>query len=103
MNKQQVQLVREGKTLHLYGQINFQTVNALYRLLTQELVTGTTMLDCSKVDQCDSSAISLLLASRRLALGRQISLQIHGMNEQMVSLARLYDVENVLQSGKVAN
>jgi len=95
---QSTRLIRDGETLHLHGQINFQTVTALYKMVTHELVSGVTTLDCSKVEQCDSSAISLLLAGRRLALNRQINLQIRGMNNQILSLAGLYDVEKVLQS-----
>jgi ABC-type transporter Mla MlaB component len=95
------QLTREGEILYLQGQINFQTVTVLYRMFTQEMVSGVSTLDCSKVEQCDSSAISLLLACRRLALGRQIRLQIRGMNEQMLSLARLYEVEAVLQAADI--
>ena len=96
MNMQSTQLIRDGETLHLQGKINFQTVTALYKMVTLELVSGVTTLDCIKVEQCDSSAISLLLAGRRLALDRQINLQIRGMNNQILSLAGLYDVEKVL-------
>ena len=98
MNMQSTRLIRDGETLHLQGQINFQTVTALYKMVTQELVSGVTTLDCSKVEQCDSSAISLLLAGRRLARDRQINLQIRGMNKQILSLAGLYDVEKVLHA-----
>ncbi len=98
MNMQSTQLIRDGETLHLQGKINFQTVTALYKMVTLELVSGVTTLDCIKVEQCDSSAISLLLAGRRLALDRQINLQIRGMNNQILSLAGLYDVEKVLHA-----
>lgn len=90
------QLNRNGEVLNLHGRINFQTVNSLYTLLKQELVTGVTSLDCSQVEHCDSSAISLLLASLRLAQDQRITLHIQGMNEQILSLARLYDVESIL-------
>ncbi len=103
MNMPSNQLVREGEILYLQGQINFQTVTEIYRLFTQELASGITTLDCSKVEQCDSSAISLLLAGRRLALGRKIRLQIRGMNEQLLSLARLYEVETVLQAAELGS
>ena len=98
MNMQSTRLIRDGETLHLQGKINFQTVTALYKMVTLELVSGVTTLDCIKVEQCDSSAISLLLAGRRLALDRQINLQIRGMNNQILSLAGLYDVEKVLHA-----
>ncbi len=93
------QLNRNGDVLNLHGRINFQTVNSLYTLLKHELVPGVTRLDCSQVQHCDSSAISLLLASLRLAQSQRIKLQIRGMNEQILSLARLYEVESILLSG----
>lgn len=90
------QLDRNGEVLNLHGRINFQTVNSLYTLLKHQLVPGVTRLDCSQVQHCDSSAISLLLASLRLAQEHQIKLHIQGMNEQILSLARMYDVEAIL-------
>ena len=94
------QLNRNGEVLNLHGRINFQTVNSLYKLLKHELVPGVTRIDCSKVQHCDSSAISLLLASLRLAQDHQIKLQIQGMNEQILSLARMYDVDSILLTQK---
>lgn len=90
------QLVRDGEALYLQGKINFQSANDLYRSLKQELTRDIRLIDCSKVEQCDSSAIGLLLAGCRLAESRRIRLEIRGMNEQMHSLARLYEVEPVL-------
>jgi ABC-type transporter Mla MlaB component len=91
------QMIRNGEMLSLQGRINFQTVPGLYKLFNLELVPGINTLDCSKVEQCDSSAISLLLAGLRLAHQQHIHLQIQGMNEQLLSLARLYEVEALLQ------
>lgn len=92
------QMTRNGEILSLQGKINFQTVPGLYKLFNHELVPGINALDCSKVEQCDSSAISLLLAGLRLAHQQQIHLRIQGMNEQLLSLARLYGVETILQA-----
>lgn len=92
------QINRNGEILNLHGRINFQTVSSLYKLLKQELVPGIRSIDCSKVQECDSSAISLLLASLRLARHLNIKLQIQGMNEQILSLARMYDVDSILQA-----
>lgn len=90
------QLVRDGETLYLQGRIDFQSAPPLYRSLKQELTRQIRIIDCNKVEQCDSSAIGLLLAGCRLAESRQIRIEIRGMNEQMHSLARLYEVEPVL-------
>lgn len=90
------QLQRNGEVVTLHGRINFQTVTELHKQLGHALVPGVTQLDCSQVEQCDSSVISLLLAGLRYAQSRQISLQLKGMNQQILSLARLYDVEPIL-------
>ena len=90
------QLIREGDAIYLQGQVGFQTVNGLFKSLRHELTPEVKTLDCSRVGVCDSSAISLLLASRTLAQERKIQLSIRGMNEQMQSLARLYEVESML-------
>ena len=93
---QDSQLVKEGQAIYLQGKVGFQTVNGLFKSLQQELTPEVTILDCSRVGICDSSAISLLLAGRTLAQERKIQLSIRGMNEQMQSLARLYEVESFL-------
>jgi anti-anti-sigma factor len=94
-----VQIISKDDVLTLQGRINFQTVPQLYKQFRLELVPGINALDCSKVEQCDSSAISLLLAGLRLAHQQHINLRIQGMNEQLHSLARLYEVESILQAG----
>lgn len=90
------QLVREGNTIYLQGQVGFQTVNGLFKTLQHELTPEVNTLDCSRVGTCDSSAISLLLAGRTLAQERKIQLSIRGINDQLQSLARLYEVESLL-------
>lgn len=97
------QLVREGEVLYLQGRLDFQSANRLYRLLKQELNHDIHVMDCSRVEQCDSSAIGLLLAGCRLAEKRNIQVEIRGMNEQMRSLARLYEVEQVLGRAKTGH
>ncbi len=92
------QLTRDGTVLNLQGRVNYRTVTSLFRVFSHELVKEITTLDCSQVEQCDSSAISLLLSSLRLAQNQGINLQIYGMNQQMLSLARLYDVEDLLHT-----
>lgn len=91
-------LVREGNALYLQGKVGFETVNGLYLAFRNELSQGINTIDCTRVIQCDSSAISLLLAGLSLARNQQVRLQIRGMNDQMRSLARLYDVESLLVS-----
>lgn len=84
---------RDGEALFLQGKVGFHTANDIYRAIRQELVTpGITTLDCTRVEQCDSSAIGLLLAALRLADKQGLRLQVRGLTAQMQSLARLYEV-----------
>ena len=91
------QLIRAGSELRLSGRINLSTVPGLYRQIRRELVPGITGLDCSGIEDGDSAAVGLLLACVRIARGQEFSLQIKGMGPQILSLARLYDVDRILQ------
>ena len=91
------QLIHSGDgVLQLQGTITFHSVVPLYQECQRLLVPGIRRLDCRGIRQSDSSAISLLLACRRLANSRALNLSIDGMGEQLLSLARLYGVETLL-------
>jgi ABC-type transporter Mla MlaB component len=92
-------LARAGNVLKLHGIVNFRTVTGLYNAFKNELSADVNRLDCSGVSECDSAAISLLLACIRLGETQNSRIQVEGMNEQLVSLARLYEVDNLLQIG----
>ena len=90
-------LVRtDDGTLQLQGAVTFHSAVSLYHECRRLLVPGIRRLDCQGVQVFDSSAISLLLACRRLANSRAQDLSIDGMGEQLQSLARLYGVETLL-------
>jgi ABC-type transporter Mla MlaB component len=93
------QLVRSNHDLMLQGRVNTKTVNGLFKSFKHELSPEIDSLDCSGVDTCDSSAIGLLLACVRLAHKRDINISIKGLGQQILSLARLYEVETMLQAG----
>lgn len=56
------------------------------------------LLDASALQQFDSSALAVLLACRRHALGLGRSLQVQGMPDRLQELARLYGVLDWLQA-----
>ena len=89
-------LSADAETLQLRGAVTFANAAALYLQSQRLLVPGITGLDCKGVRDSDSSAISLLLACRRLANGRGVDLRITGMGRQLLDLARLYGVEQLL-------
>jgi ABC-type transporter Mla MlaB component len=94
--KKNSQLSRQDNSLVLQGRLTYQTVNDIFRHFKHELEAGIDKLDCGAVGECDSSAVSFLLACHRLAGKRDINLEISGLSEQILSLARLYEVDNLL-------
>ena len=59
------------------------------------------MLACKLKTLSTVGAVGLLLACVRIARGQEFSLQIKGMGPQILSLARLYDVDRILQPAAV--
>ena len=91
-------LVRSENTLKLQGKVNFQTVGRLYANFKREMDTGIKRLDCTEIDEADSSAVSLLLACSNLAKRCNRDLEITGMGEQLLNLARLYGVNSLIEN-----
>lgn len=61
------------------------------------LDAGATAVDLSGLQHFDSTAVAALLAWRRAATARGVSLQIAGMPDGLQSLARLYGVDHLLR------
>lgn len=87
--------MREGDTLRLTGPLTLKTVKALF---DGGLPQGPSSLavDLSAVDAVDSAAVSLLLVWLREAQRRNITLCFQSVPENLMSLARLYGVADVL-------
>jgi len=83
-------------TLQLQGSVTFDNAAPLYRECLRLLVPGIRYLDCRGITGFDSSVLSLLLACRRLAVSHAMDLSINGMGDQLLSLARLYGVEKLV-------
>ena len=97
MNNNPARLVlTDDGNLQLLGSVTYDSAPYLYRECQRLLLPGIRSLDCGEIQESDSSAISLLLACRRLANTRTVDLRITGMGEQLLSLARLYGVEDLL-------
>lgn len=56
------------------------------------------LLDASKLQQFDSSALAVLLACRREAQALGRSLQVQGLSERLRELASLYGILELLQA-----
>jgi ABC-type transporter Mla MlaB component len=96
MNSPASLVLTDDGNLQLQGAVTFDSTPSLYEECQRLLLPGIKALDCRGIQESDSSAISLLLACRRLADNRAVDLRITGMGEQLLSLARLYDVEKIL-------
>lgn len=85
----------EGRCL-LKGAVNLETALSLreegLRLFTAPEVT----LDLSGVTEVDSAAVSLLFEWRRAALAANRSIRYVNLPENLVSLARLYGVTELV-------
>jgi len=64
--------------------------------LLRQLGDGTEIVDASELAEFDSSAVALLLEARRRAAARGRTLRIDGAPAQLVELARLYGVDELL-------
>lgn len=64
--------------------------------LLRQLGEDTEVVDASELADFDSSAVALLLEARRRAAARGRALRIDGPPAQLVELARLYGVDELL-------
>lgn len=64
--------------------------------------SGDATFDLSAVRTCDSSALVVLLAWQRTALAAGRSIEITGVPEDMLSLARVYGVNSILPIANTA-
>lgn len=88
-------IVREGNLLRISGPLTQQTVRALY---DSGLPNGqpTLTVDLSQVTEVDSAGVSLMLVWLRQAQRNQMQLHITQVPPNLLSLARLYGVADML-------
>ena len=95
----QPRLTRENRRLVLSGPVNVGTVTPLLSQLPALLAGGegeTLEVDCADMTAADSSAIGLLVEMHRQAAGTGQTLQVRGIEDQMINLIRLYGVDWIL-------
>ncbi len=78
------------------GNVTMETVPALLAQGLQHLISKDLVVDLSQTLAVDSAAVSMLLAWQRAAQNGQRVLQIEHLPENLLSLARLYGVEEML-------
>lgn len=80
----------------LSGQLNMSTVPALFETGLKHLHGEDLLVDFSQVESVDSAAIGMLLGWSRAAQRNQRSLRVMNLPEDLLSLARLYGVDELL-------
>lgn len=78
------------------GDVTMETVPALFAQGLHHLSSKDLVVDLSQTLAVDSAAVSMLLAWQRAAQNGQRALQIVNLPENLLSLAKLYGVEEML-------
>jgi phospholipid transport system transporter-binding protein len=89
-------ITREGDRLMVHGRLTIATVPALFEAGLRHLGSENFLVDFSKVETVDSAAVSLLLGWARAAKRSQHELRVVGLPDDLLSLARLYGVSDLL-------
>lgn len=89
-------IAREDDRLVVRGRLTMETVTALFQTGVQHLANEDLLVDLSQVEAVDSSAVSLLLGWSRAAQRGQRTLRVTGLPDDLLSLARLYGLADML-------
>lgn len=73
-----------------------ETVNALFNASLEPSADGELVVDLSRVEAVDSAAVSLMLSWLRRAQRSRVALRFTHVPENLLSLARLYGVAELL-------
>lgn len=86
----------EDGRLVVRGRLTIATVPALFEAGLQYLAREDLLVDFSAVEAVDSAAVSMLLGWLRAAQRNQRTLHVTGLPDDLLSLARLYGVADLL-------
>ena len=89
-------ITREDGRLVVSGRLTIATVPALFETGLQHLTSEDLLVDFSQVEAVDSAAVSMLLGWLRAAQRSQHALRITGLPEDLLSLADLYGLTELL-------
>ena len=87
---------RDGDRLRVSGDLTMDTVAALFDTGLQPGAGGALEIDLAQVQTLDSAAVSLLLSWLRRAQRNNVALTFAHVPENLMSLARLYGVAELL-------
>lgn len=91
-------LQRDGQTVHIKGELNFETVSSLYQQGLNVIADAKSSLafDLSGVSFSNSAGLALLLAWTRAAKRLACSLQFTALPKQMQAMAEICNLFSVL-------
>jgi phospholipid transport system transporter-binding protein len=93
----------DGNVMQVKGRLTLETSPALFNQGLPTLEGGAELVvDLGEVEAVDSSAISLMLAWLRLAQAKQVKLSFANVPPNLISLANLYSVTEILSFPSVA-
>jgi len=94
-------ITQEGERMVLQGRLTIATVPSMFEAGLQHLAGADLLVDFSQVEAVDSSAISMLLGWMRAAQHNNHCLRVTGLPEDLLSLAHLYGVAELLPEPSV--
>ena len=92
---------REGDRLVVRGRLTIATVPTLFETGLQHLSKEDLLVDLTRVEAVDSAAVSMLLGWARAAQRGNRELRVVGLPDDLLSLARLYGVAELLPQESV--
>ncbi|HCI13883.1 MAG TPA: anti-sigma-factor [Gallionellaceae bacterium] len=87
---------REDGRLVVRGRLTMETVPALFQTGLRHLTEEDLLVDLAQVEAVDSAAVSMLLGWSRAAQRSQRTLRVTGLPADLLSLAALYGVADML-------
>lgn len=89
-------IANEGGWVVAEGRLTMETVPAMFEEGIQHLASEELRVDFSRVEAVDSAAVSMLLGWTRAAQHNNRKLHVKGLPADLLSLARLYGVAELL-------
>jgi len=90
---------RDGTRAVVSGPATLADARSLLEEGRAQLKSGVRAIDLAGVTELDSSLLAVLLAWQREARAANITLAVEGLPEGLVTIARLYGVEDILSGG----
>jgi phospholipid transport system transporter-binding protein len=89
-------ITRDGDCLQVSGRLTMETVAVLFNTGLQPDGDGALVIDLAQVEAVDSAAVSLMLSWLRRAQSNKVAISFANVPDNLLSLARLYGVAELL-------